>query len=66
MSEEVKDVIITALTEKVLRQEKDIERLEHDVSLWQKVYHEKNARISELETRLVAAGSKPNGSDANE
>ena len=66
MSEEVKDVIITALTEKVLRQEKDIERLEHDVKLWQTVYHEKNSRIAELETRLVTAGSKPNGSDADE
>lgn len=62
MSDEVKDVIITALTEKVLRLEKDIEHLEHDVNLWRTVYHEKNARIAELETRLVAAGSKPNGS----
>lgn len=58
--------IIAALAEKVIRLEKRIAELEDDVAMWQRVYHEKNDRIRELETRLVAAGSKPNGSDADE
>lgn len=65
MSEDIKDVVITALAEKTLRLEHDVEKLEHDVKLWQTVYHEKNARIAELEGRLIAAGSN-NGGDSNE
>ena len=58
MTEEIKDTIIAALAEKCERQEKKIAALNDDVALWQRVYHEKNDRIRELETRLIAEGGK--------
>lgn len=56
-------IIIEALAEKVVRLERKVADLTDDVSMWQRIYREKNERISELEKRLVLAGSRPNGSD---
>lgn len=55
----IKDTIIAALAEKCERLEKKVAGLEHDVKLWQTVYHEKNDRIRELEQRIIVAESNP-------
>lgn len=66
MDDKIEKTIITALAEKVERLERKIADLTDDVAMWQRIYRDKNERISELEKKLILAGSKPNGSDSND
>lgn len=61
--EEVRDVIITALVEKIERLEKQAKDDKETVDGLYRIFADKNARIRELEQRLIMSGLKPNGSE---
>ena len=63
----VKDVIISALAEKVERLEKLLNQRDAEIGTWKTIYRDKNERIAELEKRIAASrGTAPNGSEGGE